>query len=522
MKKSKHKYKHKDHKNDIFNFSFSNNNVDIRTRNFKIFDASIRALIIYLFLILPIFAYTYIVFKNPNVNYYINYESAEGKHIWEYLQISNGFLIKSLLIAGYVMFALTVLAISFFKPIITGNRIGKVNKYIYIVLIAILAIVSILLFGLSQYEYSRFYEYYEYSVLFEDISIKQDWAKQITQYFIANRTESNYGWASSSVVLWIIFVQIMLSFLFFVILQNSVFSNYKDVDNENYVSLPNEESNAGIVINNRFFKRWKEFFKNDQRNLAVYMIIGSVVLLLSNVIYSILITDGNTNMSSLISWNYRIAYLFTDLKGFTNAQGIDGYEQVFGIGVDDKYYGTLFIMSSLQIISLGLTISVLFFFITIFIRSERVSYNVFYVQIISLFVLLLFTISTMLVSRVLMYRMEEVWNTGDNSTKFLNIIKSSINNSDENLKRLFNLFAPNDIFNPNGFYIEWLSPNSNIADGILSYAFVLGLFIIVIANNERLKIMTKDLVNKIIRRPKKIPGEDGKVSRGNKRAKAHK
>jgi len=520
MKKSK--YKHKQQKNDFFNFSFFDANVDVRTRNFRIFDASIRALVIYLFLILPVFAYTYIVFKNPNVNYYVSYESSEGKHIWEYLQISNGYLIKSLLIAGYVIFFLTIISIGLFKPIITGNKIGKSNKYLYIVLIAVLAIISILLFGLSQYEYSRFYEYYEYSTLFEDTSIKQEWAKEITEYFLKNKTESSYGWASSSVVLWIIFVQIMLSFLFFVVLQNSVFANYKDADAENYVSLPAEESNAGIVINNRFFKRWKEFFKNDQRNLAVYMIIGSVVLLLSNVVYSILITNGNTNMSSLISWNYRIAYLFTDLKGFTNAQGIDGYEQIFGIGVDDKYYGTLFLMSSLQIISLGLTISVLFFFITIFIRSERVSYKVFYVQIISLFILLLFTISTMLVSKVLMYRMEEVWNTGDNSTKFLEIIKKSINDSDDNLNSLFNLFAPNDIFNPNGFYIEWLSPNSNIADGIISYAFILGLFTIVIANNERLKIMTKDFVRKVIRKPKNKTGENGKTARGDKRAQAHK
>jgi surface polysaccharide O-acyltransferase-like enzyme len=83
------------------------------------------------------------------------------------MQGGNGQLIYGFLIAGFVIFFFTVLGLIFFKPFITAQKVSKTKKSAYIIVIVVLALVSVLFFGVSQFEYSRFFEYFQYSINFE-------------------------------------------------------------------------------------------------------------------------------------------------------------------------------------------------------------------------------------------------------------------------------------------------------------------------------------------------------------------
>jgi len=51
----------------------------------------------------------------------------------------------------------------------------------------------------------------------------------------------------------------------------------------------------------------------------------------------------------------------------------------------------------------------------------------------------------------------------------------------------------NQIFNK-GFKIEWLGFYPTIAEGILVYAFIIGLFVTVVINNQKLRHRTKEAI----------------------------
>jgi hypothetical protein len=85
----------------------------------------------------------------------------------------------------------------------------------------------------------------------------------------------------------------MLSFACFIILQKAVFLNYKDENQEEkFITLrsPQPTTDPRIMVNNGFFRFLKNFFKNDQRNLIIYISLGTILVLLSSFIYSVLIT----------------------------------------------------------------------------------------------------------------------------------------------------------------------------------------------------------------------------------------
>jgi hypothetical protein len=123
------------------------------------------------------------------------------------------------------------------------------------------------------------------------------------------------------------------------------------------------------------------------------------------------------------------------------------------VEANTDYYGTLFAISSLQIISMGLTIATLFSFIIIFIQEKKVSYRFFLIQSILLFILLIITVSTTLASKIYMYRLEGIWNINHNNTRFLEIIRQAVGDQ-ATLDNLFKLFPPNHIFAEDGFKVE--------------------------------------------------------------------
>jgi len=482
------------------NFSFKDANAEITKQNHKIFNASIKALVIYLFVILPIFAYTYVVLKNDNLTYYVNYRAGD-QPIWYYLDIANGYLIKSFLYAGYGLLAASLIMICLFKPVVTATKAKKITMHGYLVAIGIIVILTLLFFGVSQYEYARFFEYYKYCQLFPDGSLKQDWAVEMTEQFKKSEGVHDWGWATTSVVIWIMFVQIMLSFTFFVLLQNIIFDSFSaDKDSTKYLFMMDAEQHRNandLTLNNRFWKRWRLFAHNDQRNLTIYIIIGSVAVLISSTVYSVLVTSSDTNISSLTLWNYSTPYLLRDLKGFVDpVNGMDIYDQIFGPEINSLYYGNLFLVSSLQIVCLGFTFSVLFFFITSFVRSKRVSYKIFFIQIIILFVFLLLTVTSVLVSKIYLYRIQDLWNTGDNSARLETGIKQALGNDETIWAKLTGPeeYPVNKIFNK-GFKIEWLGFYPTIAEGILVYGFIIGLFVTVVINNQKLRHRTKEALD---------------------------
>jgi hypothetical protein len=250
-----------------------------------------------------------------------------------------------------------------------------------------------------------------------------------------------------------------------------------------------------LTLNNRFWKRWRLFAHNDQRNLTIYIILGSVAVLVSSTVYSVLVTSSDTNISSLTLWNYSTPSLLRDLKGFVNSDGLDVYDQIFGMEINSLYYGNLFLVSSLQIVCLGFTFSVLFFFITSFVRSKRVSYKIFFIQIIILFVFLLLTVTAVLLSKIYLYRIQDLWNTGDNSARLEAGIKEALGNDESIWASLTGTqeYPVNEIFNK-GFKIEWLGYYPTIAEGILVYGFIIGLFVTVVINNQKLRHRTKEAI----------------------------
>jgi hypothetical protein len=87
------------------------------------------------------------------------------------------------LYAGYGLLAVSLIMICLFKPVVTATKAKKITMHGYLVAIGIIVILTLLFFGVSQYEYARFFEYYKYCQLFPDGSLKQDWAVEITEQF---------------------------------------------------------------------------------------------------------------------------------------------------------------------------------------------------------------------------------------------------------------------------------------------------------------------------------------------------
>ncbi|ATG97764.1 hypothetical protein [Mesoplasma lactucae] len=454
-----------------FNFEFRNKDKEIQARNYSIFWAAIKNIIILILIMTPIFVYTYILYHNINSIRYVEYRY-DGKPIWDYLTLPNGNQFKSLLWSGYAFFFIDIIALFFLKSFVTGKN-TRLQKFFFIYSVALIGFISIFLFALSQYQYSRFHDFYVYEALTMNDS-KFEFVQDLNEFYASNYLDqkSFYNWESTVVVWWVMIGQLIVIFACAIMLQNAIFGKTIDSDVDYKAKITNEDS---LPIGNKLARSFAKIFRNTDKNIAAFVLIATLIIIIPNLVYSILSTTRGTNLTALITWSYKMPRYLADLKDGTSVVAIDELASL--------YYGHLFLIASLPLISMGLTIASLFFFFAILVRGESISNKIFIFEISTLFVEVLLMITFMLVSKIYMSRLEDYWNyklaSGTRAFEFFEDLKKILNNNerkDDVFTSLTNSFKTGKMMNKDGFNIEWFNRYGIIAEGIISYAFLFGTY----------------------------------------------
>ena len=462
-----------------FNWSMRHQNPVIQARNFHLLWVILRSFLILVLITIPLMVYAYVLYQNANVEAYINYRSSTQQPIWSYLHLPNGNTMKPFLWIGFGFLFFAFALMIFFKPFVSGKT-AITTKYGLVGIITVVIVIAFLLFALSQYKYSQFQDFFYYEVHSTDEGgeVKQEWAQELAKLFHTNYVNgvSDYNWEATAVVWWVLIVQVMVVFAMIVGLQNAVYDHHMVGDEAPQRELATVEE---IMLMDRFSRRISNLFRNNERNVSIFMSVVAGLIIIPNLIYAIICTTPGTNLNALVSWSYKLPRF---LKDNLNQAPLSDLQ-----GIESSYYGSLFIIGSLPLICLGLTVSTLFFFLAALFRGKHLSNKLFMLETVLMLIYLLLLISVMFVAKVYMHRLQSYWNAPVNDTtraiNFFTVLKASMQNiSGENgsgFDALIDHFKVSGLMNSHGFEIEWLSGPSIIGEAIISYSFVIGAFMLI-------------------------------------------
>ena len=486
-----------------FNWSMRHQNPAIQARNFHLLWVILRSFFVLILITIPVMVYAYVLYQNLNVAAYISYKSSDGQPIWYYLHLPNGSTMKPFLWIGFGFLCFAFVLMVFFKPLVSGKS-TITTKYGLTGVITVIILLAFLFFSLSQYKYSQFQDffYYEIHSTGDGADIKQAWAQALAKLFRTNYVGgiSNYNWEATVVVWWVLIVQVMVVFAMIVGLQNAVYDHQIVNDETPSKELETVEQ---IMLMDRFSRRISNLFRNNEHNVSIFMSVVTGLIVIPNLIYAIISTTPGTNLNALVSWSYKLPRFLKDNLDQAPLNDLQG--------IESSYYGNLFIIGSLPLICLGLTISTLFFFLAALFRGKHLSNKLFMLETVLLVIYLLLLISVMFVAKVYMHRLQSYWNAPVNNTtraiNFFTVLKTSMQNiggeTDSEFNQLIHHFKISGLMNPHGFEMEWLSGPSIIGEAIISYSFVIGAFVLIsydivkLAYNHKVKVK-KALVNKTL------------------------
>ncbi|AHI54213.1 hypothetical protein SSABA_v1c08140 [Spiroplasma sabaudiense Ar-1343] len=432
----------------------------------------------------PSFIFIFITHTNANLLIYLEKYNTLKPILSS--ELNNPKLIYFVQWTAFSFFALAIMMVIFFGLILRNSRINFNVKAAYISVILFFLILFIILITFAQNEYATFQLFFKYQNLtnhynnYEDTENLEAWRAMIeikTQFTINYSNKIIFNWLTNKDVWWMLFAQSVVVIISFISLQDLLFGKkYNDNNIQKIIETNLKKSQFGESFLKKIYNR---LFVVSEKNVSILMIVFSTILILPQVIYAISISTTSGRISNFANWNYLVPKIVTDDENFNNF--IDHANQI---------PSSYFVLIQLPIIAVGLTMATMIIFISVYIRNEDTSNNIYLIQFAIFIAELFFTIIAATYSKITLNNLVKIWNQDLGIRQsFLELCQKFLNSENgQGDAGIFyqNFFAislgPHSIFKINFIDFSntnstikslWLERNEFIAETIISLSFAI-------------------------------------------------
>ncbi|AAT75988.1 putative polypeptide chain release factor methylase [Mesoplasma florum L1] len=466
------------------NFAIKDKVASVQEKNAHLYKVAIFSMFIFSVLMIPTYIFSWIVFSDINLKIYFDNWNA----LSEFLRLPSKFEILTPVYIGWGFFIATLIGFTLLKPFLTAAGVNNKFKTSFWIFVISFGIIAALMSSIAQYEFAKFQEFFTFESLIGQID--NQYVKsvpgvisEISKQFTANKDQA-YKWASEDSIWWILFIQIIAIFMLSLSIQNAVIVEAESLNINKYIDYISNRKKE--LSQNRMKSFLAKIFKNSDKNISNWTMFAAACILLPQFVYVITISFDTTKTSILT----RTVHVLPELL---KRYGIDEGLSQTSFSEILKYEKNYFVYCSLPIIGLGTTMATFMYFISVSIRGENKSQNLFITQYFIIYANLVLITCLNIVSKVQVGNLVEAWNLQSENgvtagNAFINAIKGIIgNDSDyEVIEKAYNL---NLIDGHVGFL--WEKTVNVIAESIILFGILISSFLIIGFNIMKTTIFKK-------------------------------
>ncbi|ATQ35810.1 hypothetical protein MENTO_v1c06800 [Mesoplasma entomophilum] len=464
------------------NFGIKNKISSIQEKNAHLYKVAFFSMFIFLVLMIPTYIFSWIAFTDINLKIYFD----NWKELSLILKLPSKAQIVTPVYIGWGFFIATIIGFILLKPFLTATGVNNKVKASFWIFVISFGILAALMSSMAQYEFSKFQEFFTFESLIDQVqnqSTKEvpSVITEISKQFTINRNQA-YKWASEDAVWWILFIQIIAIFMLSLSIQNAVIVEAESLNINKYIDyISNRKKELG---QNRMKAFLTKIFKNSDKNISNWTMFAAGCIILPQLIYVITISFDTTKASMLT----RTVHVLPELLkryGIENPLSDAQFSNIL------KYENSYFIYCSLPIIGLGTTMATFMYFISVSIRGENKSQNLFITQYFIIYANLVLLTCLNIISKVQVGNLVEAWNfeqaNGNTSGHdFIEKIKSILGNDYEQIKGAY--YLDNIGTNIN---FAWEKTINVIAESIILFGILISSFLIIGFNIMKTTIFKK-------------------------------
>ncbi|ATZ21872.1 hypothetical protein [Mesoplasma tabanidae] len=488
------------------NFGIKNKVASIQEKNAHLYKVAFFSMLIFIVLMIPTYIFSWIVFSDINLKIYFD----NWKELSLILDLPSKTHILTPVYIGWAFFIITIFGFVLLKPLLTATGVNNKLKTSFWIFVISFGILAALMSSIAQYEYSKFQEFFTFESLIEQTennSLREvpPVIAEISKQFTNNK-EHAYKWASEDAVWWILFIQIIAIFMLSLSIQNAMIVEAENLNINKYIDYISNRKKE--LSQNRMKSFLSKIFKNSDKNISNWTIFAAGCILLPQFIYVIMISFDTTKVAMLT----RTIHVLPELLkryGVENSLLDPKFTDIL------KYQNSYFVYCSLPIIGLGTTMATFMYFVSVSIRGENKSQNLFITQYFIIYGNLLLLTCLNIISKVQVGNLVEAWNYGTENNNsaghdFISSIKSIMGDSDYNLIK-------------DAYYLDkidgniqsaWENTINVIAESIILFGILISSFLIIGFN-----IMKTTLFKKRVGAQIKFSQILAKRKKGNKNVK---
>ncbi|ARU90851.1 hypothetical protein SCLARK_0016 [Spiroplasma clarkii] len=233
---------------------------------------AIKLLIVTFLIFIPSLTFIVIFYTNPNIkiyqeNYQVIVDNFSSK-------ISPSvILIESLMWVGFSLFLISFIITGFIPLLLNQQKFKKNLQNLSLILIISLKLFAIIIFTISQYNYSKFFNTYQFIA---ELETSNEELKSVSQSFMQSFSiGKNYNWSSNILTWWVSLIQIIFITVFWYLLLIKI--NPGSTHNES-----NEKMRTSLIkksIGQSKFQGFLEKFSTSSlKNFAIWLIMLSAVI----------------------------------------------------------------------------------------------------------------------------------------------------------------------------------------------------------------------------------------------------
>jgi hypothetical protein len=402
-----------------------------------------------------------IIFKiNNAVNYYLDVRTILKSTLGADLTPSTSLIFIFALIGTVGIFVGLILNIIFGFNIFK-NKIELRTRHIVMTALFITSIVCIFLIGISEFNYARLkftFDVVSNDALRDSLSLNDNESiKKISSYHSGHP----YGWTNTRTTWWLVFGRLTLIIVGYLTF-DSIFVNEKSFAKEVSRNIESsvKKSNIGKSKFNRFLAK---IFAQNEKVIACWILIVTILVLIPEIVYAILLTLENSEISKLLEWTLVGKDLIVHEQGMK--EFADKLSQV------SNSNSLILINIPIMLVGISLTTSIAFVFNIV--REWKTDSKLFIVQIIISLIEVVTTLIFGAVSKGNLNTMIGRWNNED--------MYSTINSLDQNKLADVVEFFPMPTFNSaHEINHLWLYGFEYISEFVVSFFFVGACYAILI------------------------------------------
>ncbi|ATZ18341.1 hypothetical protein [Mesoplasma melaleucae] len=464
------------------NFKVKDKDQTVQEKNAHLYKVAILSMFIFIVLMIPTYIFSWIVFTDINLKIYFNF----WPELIKILDVPAKKEIAVPVYLGWDFFIVAIIGFVMLKPFLSSSGTSNNVKTGYWIVLILFCMISALFSSIGQYHFSKFQEFFT----FESLIIQPENAStyqvpqvivEISKQFTENRSES-YTWASEDAIWWILFIQIIVIFMLSLSIQNAVIVESENLNINKYIDYISKRKKE--LNQNKLRAFLSKIFKNSDKNISNWTILAAGCILLPQFIYVVMISFETTKAAMLT----RTIHVLQELL---KRYGIEG--QLLDPKFDGilKYESNYFVYCSLPIIGLGTTIATFMYFISVSIRGENKSQNLFITQYFIIYTNLLVLTCLNIVSKVQVGNLVGLWNgsTENQSTigkDFISKIHLIMGENFEFIEKAYYL----DQINGN-ITFAWSNLINIVSESIILFGLIISSFLIIGVNIMRTTIFKK-------------------------------